>query len=541
MSGYNYIPGSKKPIYAWNSDVHIDENAIKQLRNIANMPFVGPHISTMPDTHFGLGGPVGLVASTVKAVIPSLCGVDLGCLHGDTKIPLLNGTQKTLKELTDQGGEFCVYSIDSKTLEIAPGKAVALKTRENTEIIKVTISGGEEIVCTPDHEFMMSDGTYVEAKELKLSDSLMSLYRYRSRDKKVISVEDLEEKIDVYCLQVEKHHNFALSAGVFVHNCGMAAYKLEGITASDLPDNLKEIRHSIERKIPVGFGVRKYYNYTLPDKSQDEMLTFIKEKHPGISKKRKKSPGETIMSQFGSLGGGNHFIEVCLDQNDGVWLMLHSGSRGIGNQIGSYFINLAKQDMKIHFINLPDKDLAYLSEGTQHFDDYVWAVSWAQKYARMNRDKMISDVLTILKNYFPPFDATQEAVNCHHNYVSIENHFGKNMFITRKGAVSARKSEMGIIPGSMGAKSFIVSGKGNPYSFHSCSHGAGRVMSRNEAKKVITLEDHRAATENIECRKDTGVLDESPAAYKDIDAVMKSQEDLVDIVYTLKQVLCVKG
>ena len=245
----------------------------------------------------------------------------------------------------------------------------------------------------------------------------------------------------------------------------------------------------------------------------------------------------------GTLGTGNHFVELCLDEAGAVWVMLHSGSRGIGNRIGSYFIERAKAEMRRWFINLPDVDLAYLPQGSDLFKDYLHAVGWAQAYARVNRDLMMRNVMTALGalGTLPPFEASLEAVNCHHNYVSREAHFGESVIVTRKGAVRVRAGELGIIPGSMGARSFIVRGKGSPESFDSCSHGAGRAMSRTRAKKVFTLADHAAATAGVECRKDADVLDETPGAYKSIDAVMAAQADIVDIVHTLKQVVCVKG
>jgi tRNA-splicing ligase RtcB (3'-phosphate/5'-hydroxy nucleic acid ligase) len=222
--------------------------------------------------------------------------------------------------------------------------------------------------------------------------------------------------------------------------------------------------------------------------------------------------------------------------------MLHSGSRGIGNRIGTYFIDLAKQDMRRWMINLPDADLAYFPEGTEHFDDYCKAVAWAQGFARLNRELMMSAVLGALAQEVPkPFACDCAAVNCHHNYVQHEEHFGQRVLLTRKGAVRAGVGDLGIIPGSMGAKSYIVRGKGNPESFHSCSHGAGRAMSRTAAEKMFTLEDHAKATAGVECRKDKDVLDETPGAYKPIDAVMAAQADLVEVVHTLKQVVCVKG
>jgi tRNA-splicing ligase RtcB len=245
---------------------------------------------------------------------------------------------------------------------------------------------------------------------------------------------------------------------------------------------------------------------------------------------------------LGTLGTGNHFIELCLDTEQRVWIMLHSGSRGVGNAVGSFFIELAKQDMRKWFVNLPDQDLAYFPEGTDHFDDYVEAVEWAQDFAKLNRRMMMTNVIRALRGQIArPFDAELEAVNCHHNYVTRENHFGENVLVTRKGAVRAAKGVMGIIPGSMGAKSFIVRGLGNEEAFESCSHGAGRVMSRTQAKKEVSLDEHVQALEGVECRKDAGVLDETPRAYKPIEAVMAAQADLVEIVHTLKQVVCVKG
>jgi tRNA-splicing ligase RtcB (3'-phosphate/5'-hydroxy nucleic acid ligase) len=260
------------------------------------------------------------------------------------------------------------------------------------------------------------------------------------------------------------------------------------------------------------------------------------EKHPRLNR------GNDV-NHLGTLGTGNHFIEVCLDESGNVWFMLHSGSRGVGNRIGPYFIELAKRDMKRFFINLPDQDLAYFSEHTEHFDDYVEAVGWAQDYARWNRLLMMEAVVHAVRNSgeVPPFEAELQLINCHHNYVAREEHYGENVLVTRKGAVRAREGDLGIIPGSMGARSYIVRGRGNPESFESCSHGAGRAMSRNEAKKRFTVEDHIRMTEGVECRKDRDVIDETPAAYKPIDAVMAAQADLVEIVHTLRQVVCVKG
>ncbi len=322
--------------------------------------------------------------------------------------------------------------------------------------------------------------------------------------------------------------------------CGMNALRLS-IKADDLPDNLHGIRSAIEAAIPVGFNMHK------TDKARNSTiralspgLNYLLQKHPKLLKMQKK-PAQTWVRQLGTLGGGNHFIELCIDENSDVWIMLHSGSRGVGNIIGQYFIRLAQKDMGKHLINLPDKDLAYFNEGAEHFDDYVSAVHWGQDYAMDNRREMMRLIVIALKKQLPLFGVTKEAINCHHNYVSIENHFGENVYITRKGAIRAGEGELGIIPGSMGAKSFIVKGKGNPESFCSCSHGAGRKMSRAKAKREFNQYDLEQQTLDVECRKDKSVIDEIPAAYKDIDVVMANQSDLVEVVHTLKQVVCVKG
>ncbi len=319
--------------------------------------------------------------------------------------------------------------------------------------------------------------------------------------------------------------------------CGMCAMRTS-LTSHDLPDSLADLRREIERKIPVGFGVNQ--KLTGPARAAWEAefapgFAWLEEKHPKVVAKRHPS------YMLGSLGGGNHFLEVCLDESDRVWVMLHSGSRGIGNNIGRLFIELAKQDMRRYFVNLPDRNLAYLPEGTEHFDDYVEALAWAQHFAFVNRRIMMDRALAVLRALFKSFKTDEQAVNCHHNYAVKEHHFGENVWITRKGAVRAGEGDLGIIPGSMGAKSFIVRGKGNRESFQSCSHGAGRAMSRTAAKERFTVADHAAATEGVECRKDEGVIDETPMAYKDIDAVMAAQADLVEVIHTLKQVVCVKG
>ena len=395
----------KQTINTGKASVHIytdevESRAYTQLQNLAQLPFIYPHVAAMPDVHCGIGATVGAVIPTTGAIIPAAVGVDIGC--------------------------------------------------------------------------------------------------------------------------------------------GMNAVRLS-LNADELPDNLRGVRNAIEATIPVGFDAHSTPRTETGILQQLQSgITRIIQKHPAINTLL-KNVEEKWTCQLGTLGGGNHFIELCLDEEQRVWVMLHSGSRGIGNAIGRYFISLAKQDMQQHLRNLPDKDLAYFTEGAQHFDDYVAAVQWAQDYAMQNRRQMMRLITIALGNVLPGFQLTGEAINCHHNYVAVEHHFGKKLFITRKGAIRAGKNELGIIPGSMGAKSFIVRGKGNPDSFCSCSHGAGRRMSRTEAQKHFRLADLLKQTEGVECRKDKHVLDEIPGAYKDIDQVMSNQTDLVETVHSLKQIVCVKG
>ena len=319
------------------------------------------------------------------------------------------------------------------------------------------------------------------------------------------------------------------------------------LTAPPLPDDLKTIRTAIERAVPHGRtdhgGRNDRGAWKNAPSRQIEIWTGLAPRYEEIVRKHPKLGRGNDLNHLGTLGTGNHFIEMCLDEDAQVWLLLHSGSRGVGNRIGTYFIELAKKDMRAAGIDLPDENLGYLQHGTTHFDDYVEAVQWAQDFALWNRRLMMEAVVRALRESgaVPPFETTEDAVNCHHNYVAIEQHYGEEVFVTRKGAVRAQAGDLGIIPGSMGAKSFIVRGKGNPESFNSCSHGAGRSMSRTEAKKRFTIDDHVKATAGVECRKDHDVLDETPAAYKPIDAVMNAQSDLVDVVHTLRQVVCVKG
>ncbi|RQR67709.1 RtcB family protein [Burkholderia sp. Bp9126] len=326
--------------------------------------------------------------------------------------------------------------------------------------------------------------------------------------------------------------------------CGMMAARTT-LTAADLPDSLAGLRSAIERAVPHGRAPGRRDPGAWGNRAPQQVDEMWKVLEPGFRRIVGKYPKLEKTNNYvhlGTLGTGNHFIEVCVDENDSVWFMLHSGSRGVGNAIGSLFIELAQADMRQHIANLPDRNLAYFNEGSRHFDDYVEAVGWAQDYARRNRQVMMDAVIDAARSVIgKPFGIDEHAVNCHHNYVQKERHFGEDVLVTRKGAVSAQKGQLGIIPGSMGAKSFIVRGLGNPESFCSCSHGAGRSMSRTEAKRRFTVEDQVKATQGVECRKDAGVVDEIPMAYKDIDAVMAAQRSLVEVVHTLRQVVCVKG
>jgi tRNA-splicing ligase RtcB len=322
--------------------------------------------------------------------------------------------------------------------------------------------------------------------------------------------------------------------------CGMIATRLS-LTGNEIEESsLRKVFGQISRDVPVGFN--QHEERDARDSAARPFkrgLRTILEKHPGVEKRMGKH--SSWVRQMGSLGGGNHFIEVCLDESNRVWVMLHSGSRGIGNAIGTYFIELARKDFERNNVQVPDKNLSYFSEGAAHFDDYVEAVGWAQDYARANRAEMLDLVLGALRRHLPSFEVTDEAVNCHHNYVEREHHYGEDVWLTRKGAIRARAGELGIIPGSMGTRSYIVRGLGAAESFHSCAHGAGRRMGRNQATKKFTIADLEKQTEGVVCRKDKGVLDEIPGAYKNIDEVMANQTDLVEVVHTLKQVLCVKG
>ena len=528
---------------SWVPKEQIEEQALKQVQNLASMPFIFDHVALMPDCHFGLGATVGSCIPTERAIIPAAVGVDIGCFTGDTKIPLLDGTQRTLRDLKEADQEILVYSIDLETNKVVPGKARALKTRSDAALIRVTVSGEDEIRCTPDHQFLLVDGSYKPASELTVNQRLMPFYGlsttregYQTVTNKVPSIEALDAKEDVYCLQVEEYHNFALAAGIFVHNCGMIAVRTP-FTRADLPEDLSDIRKIIEEEIPLSAG---RYNQVV----QDTALPRIQQLESLASKTQRIDTYNRLdrnwRLQVGTLGSGNHFIELTLDEQGRLWTFLHSGSRGIGNKIAQFHIGVAKKLAKQWFIPLPDPDLAYLVQDTQEFKDYITDLQWAQEMALHNRAEMTQRVLDVLAEGLGRF-REQERIECHHNFTRWESHHGKNILVSRKGAIEAREGQMGLIPGSMGTRSYVVRGKGNPASFNTAPHGAGRRMSRTQARKQFTMDDFDQAMEGIEVNRSQAFLDELPGAYKDIDLVMEQSKDLVDIVHEFRQILNVKG
>ncbi len=704
-----------KPVLSWANHA-LGGQETQMAKNVANLPFVFKHVALMPDVHLGKGALVGSVVATTDAIVPAAIGVDIGCFVGDTLIPLVDGKSYKISDLANLSEEFIIYAC-TLTNKIVAAKATAKLTKRNASLVNVTLDNGETVICTPDHKFMLRDGAYEEAQNLKAETSLMPFYSKLDRDgytlisqpysgrwqkahwivarsgllgkvpsftgqktiihhknfeesdnrpenlefmsarehsvyhrslvepnqhfqspefeqkrlaaiakkaqtsegykyyaergtvnilhymqeqpehfkqavanngkrgkeyliaynqsekgraktkeianryylcnickaevkspiglhnhkkyehkchHKVVKVETLNYQEDVYCLTVPEYHNFALKAGVFVHNCGMGAIKTP-FTAEQLEGKLKKIRLDIEAEIPVGFNQNKVVEKSV---TNWQGWADFRDLHSGVQHLESKA-----MNQMGSLGGGNHFLEVCVDSENQVWLMLHSGSRNIGNMLTQNHISTAKELVKLADIRLPDQDLAYFVAGTPEFAAYWHDLQWAQNYARFNRDVMMARFKRIVEKHLAGGKPTKPllSVNCHHNYAEKEVHFGENVYVTRKGAVRAREEDYGIIPGSMGAKSFIVKGKGNADSYCSCSHGAGRLMSRNKAKLNFTLDDLIEQTKGVECRKDEGVLDEIPGAYKSIETVMSNQADLVEIVATLKQVVCVKG
>jgi tRNA-splicing ligase RtcB (3'-phosphate/5'-hydroxy nucleic acid ligase) len=544
-----------------------DDATREQALRTSTMPFIYPHMALMSDCHLGKGATVGSVIPTLGAIIPAAVGVDIGCFLGDTRVPLLNGTQRSLKELAEGQGPYWVCSLDDDR-QVVPGLAVALRTRQAAELMKVSVSGGEEIVCTPDQLFMMNDGSYREARELRFNDSLMPLYRkwqtrvgyesvstarqaqmanvgaalrwHKRRDHgsshKVMAVESLDERADVYCLQVERYHNFALAAGVFVHNCGMIAVRTQFL-GEDVASrgDLTALRTAIERAIPLSAGKYNTSSYS----SQTAGRVGVLERHEGADSAEKIAPNWRL--QLGSLGSGNHFIEVSLDEQDRVWLFLHSGSRGVGNKLAQRHIKIAQVLARKWWITLPDPDLAYLVEGTDEFWAYIRDLRWAQHFALLNREEMMHRVVDCVQDWIGhPVEAT-ETVNTHHNYTARETHFGKEVWLSRKGAIDASAGRDGLIPGSMGTRSYVVVGKGNRLALNSAPHGAGRRWSRSAARKKFGREQLDSAMRGIEWRRTDAFLDEIPDAYKPIDVIMDDARDLVEVRHTLRQIVNVKG
>lgn len=693
----NLAPHTPKII---NFATDVEQGTLDQAEKLAAMPFVFPHVALMPDAHVGLGSAVGTVFGTVDAVIPSAVGVDIGCFVGETRVPLLDGRQKTLRQMTEEGGIHWVYSLD-KDRNIVAGRATALKTRTHAELMSVTVSGGEDIVCTPDHQFMLNDGTYREARDLKFNDSLMPLYRQwqtrggyesastgkgssrqthimiyeafngplpeghvvhhendihfdnrpenlvamesgehsryhrsgghsfnnystafqelrlagikrrtegpekrqkmaevgtaeivtymesnpehfkesvadsrkhgapyltkfntsprscdecgevaknpaalrwhkvrkHSSNHEVIGIEYLERREDVYCLQVENHNNFALAAGVFVHNCGMIGVRT-GFTAADITGrDLRGLRDTLEANIPLSPG--NYNDWALAGTSADTRTRELAELAEVSGVDLSHSP--KWRQQLGSLGGGNHFIELCLDEDESVWMFLHSGSRGVGNKIARKHIAEAQAQCEKYWIPLPDADLAYLVADTPEFDSYLADLTWAQRFAWLNREEMMDRFATALSEFVGAEVEELERVNCHHNYTVEEQHYGRRVWVTRKGAVRAEEGDTALIPGSMGTASYVVEGKGHAAALNSAPHGAGRRLSRTQAKEQFTTADLERRMKGIVYRPGKAWVDEIPDAYKDIDQVMVDAEPLVTVRHRLRQVLNVKG
>jgi tRNA-splicing ligase RtcB len=382
---------------------------------------------------------------------------------------------------------------------------------------------------------------YTDEVEASARRQLVNLSQLSIVHHHVAAMPDVHTGIGSTVGAVIATHRAIIPAAVGVDiGCGMLAARTS-LTADDLDERrLQSVFDQISRDVPVGRDQHREHR-ALTGKAQPfgRGLKKILAQHPQLEKRFPRT--QNWVCQMGTLGGGNHFIEVCLDEAGQVWAMLHSGSRGTGNAIGTYFIELARHDAERRELRLPDRDLAYFEEGAAHFDDYVEAVGWAQDYAAGNRRAMADLVLTAMRRHLPAFEVTSAVVNCHHNYVEREHHYGADVWVTRKGAIRARQGDLGIIPGSMGARSYIVRGKGVAESFQSCAHGAGRRMSRTQALKTFTPQDLAEQTAGVVCRKDRGVLDEIPGAYKSMEEVMANQEDLVELVHTLKQVICVKG
>lgn len=699
-------------VYISEEKYYADIKLVEETEHLAQLPFVFHHVGLSADGHpTNHGMPIGGILATEKVVIPNCVGVDIGCFTGDTKIPLVNGLQKTIKELAETKEKVFIYSVD-KNRKIVIGKAIANLTRRNAKLIEIIISGGESIKCTPDHKFMLLDGTYKEAQLLTKKDSLMPLYRsydvgcgyehvksirgssflthkivakqflgkklkgfiihhkdgnttnnypnnleyiyykehsrmhalknkyfsqksfqkkrlktlqekgffhprflkkkiltakknlkeylkseqfkinvkkngkrgkkylikYNKSEKgrnkskeisnrlyeceickqkikspiglynhkrkkhfnhKVLFIKNLDYKEDVYCLTVEKYHNFALSAGVFVHNCGMNSIKTPWKVDEISTETLKKIMGKIREAIPVGFN----HHRTKQDESLvPEINDIVDSNEDAIILKEY----ENALTQIGTLGGGNHFIEIQKDNDNNIWIMIHSGSRNLGLQVANYYNHLAENLNNKWYAYVPKEwKLAFLPIDSEEGKNYLAEMNYCVEFALANRKLMMERIAEIFNNImnYKKIDLSQ-MINIAHNYARLENHFGHNVIVHRKGATSARKDEIGIVPGSQGTKSYIVRGLGNKDSFESCSHGAGRIMGRKEAERTLNLE------EQIKKMNDLGIihgmrnqkdLDEAPDAYKSIDEVMSNQKDLVEIITELKPIAVIKG
>ena len=516
----------------WGRD--IEENTIRQAEKATRLPIVYGHVALMPDAHVGMGSTIGSVIPTEGAIIPAAVGVDVGCFTGDTQIMLVSTKIYSIKELAD-GHEFIVFSCTPDG-HIKAASATAKLTRRNAPLVKVTFDNGKTIKCTPDHKFMLRDGSYKQICDIPIGTPLMNFSPPLSDEYVGVfqSMEVLPYTEDVYCLSVPQYNNFALEAGVFVHNCGMGAVETD-LTANDLPDNLQPLVLQFERSIPSGVGrgrnleSKGQTDQLITKRAQTWMLT-----HPHNLDGRLP---KTAISQLGTLGSGNHFLEVCLDENNHVWIMLHSGSRGVGNQLADKHIKLAKTQQQA----LEDPDLAYFLEGTDEFKNYISDMLWGQSYALENREIMLT---VALMDLFRLIGKGKEVnrVLCHHNYANLEFHFGKWLWITRKGAIQALRGSLAVIPGSMGTQSYIVEGLSNPDSYNSSSHGAGRRMSRGQARRELTPESLTEVMKDKAWNKDAKhLVDEHPLAYKDIDRIIEDSKDLVKVVHKLHQVVNYKG
>ncbi len=521
----------------WADD--LDAGTREQAEKTAALPIIDGHVALMADAHLGYGCAIGSVVPTAGAIIPSAAGVDLGCFRGDTLIETLSDGTPSLKEMAaEPERDWNIYAHDPLSGVVAV-HARALKTRSSAPLVHVTLMtkhGGNgkedewwDVICTPDHEFLMQNETYVQASHLGGGERALGRWGLVN----VVSVEQLDATEDVYCLHVPGLHNFALAgSGVFVHNCGMSG-ALTDVRATDLPDDLSPLLGSFGRDIPAGVGQGH-------DGGRSRAAGWLSTNSPqtDLTDRQKK----TSLLQLGTLGSGNHFVEVSLDELDRVWVVLHSGSRGIGNQLAQGHIKLAKT-LERHVDGvLVDPDLRWFIEGTPQFEHYIEDLRWAQAYALENREIMLANATNALFRLVG-FGGTQEIARCHHNYAEVETHNGRDVWVTRKGAIRARKGDIGIIPGSMGTDTFIVEGLGNPDSYNSASHGAGRTMSRNAARKTLTLDSFDKVMDGRTWLhgKSSKLLDEHPAAYKDIEHVMSLQSDLVEVKHRLRSVLNYKG